>query len=65
MSASAYKQEAARKVRPSDWRPLMDATRAAAGRLVQAGKVVITQKGSVVDLSCAKGPIRVRLAETE
>jgi hypothetical protein len=38
----------------------MEPARAAARRLVAAGKVQITQGGHVVDPSTAKGPIRVR-----
>ena len=53
--------EAARRVRPDGWRPLMERTRAAARRLVAAGEVEITQQGRVVDASTARGPIRVRL----
>ena len=53
--------DAARAVgRESDWRGLMDQSRAAAQRLVEDGKVVITQGGKVVDLATAKGPIRIR-----
>jgi len=39
----------------------MAATREAAARLVAAGLVEVTQKGEVVDVATAKGPIRVRL----
>ena len=57
--------EAARAVAGSeqraDWEPLMGPARAAAGRLVADGEIVITQKGRVVDGSAAKGPIRLRL----
>ncbi|MFK8024145.1 MAG: DUF3253 domain-containing protein [Ilumatobacter sp.] len=42
------------------WRPLMEPAREAARRLVAAGAIVITQRGSVVDPSTAKGPIRLR-----
>ncbi len=52
--------EAARKVAPENWQSLMDQTRAAAGRLVAAGKIKVTQHGRPVDLSSAKGPIRLR-----
>ena len=56
--------EAARVVAASDdkakWDPLMEPARAAARRLVSAGKIVITQGGVVVDPSTAKGPIRLR-----
>ena len=42
------------------WRDLMEPARRAARRLVDAGKVEITQAGHVVDPSTAKGPIRIR-----
>ncbi len=42
------------------WRELMEPARRAARRLVAADLVDITQKGSVVDPSTAKGPIRIR-----
>jgi hypothetical protein len=44
-----------------DWESLMEPARAAARRLVAAGRIVITQKGRIVDPSTAKGPIRLRL----
>ncbi len=44
-----------------DWESLMEPARAAARRLVAAGKIVITQHSQVVDPSTAKGPIRLRL----
>jgi hypothetical protein len=47
--------------RKPDWRPLMAPARAAARRLVELGRIVITQKGRVVDPATAKGPIRLRL----
>jgi hypothetical protein len=56
--------EAARALGGEDravWEPLMEAARAAARRLVAAGKIAITQGGVVVDGSTAKGPIRLRL----
>lgn len=43
------------------WQPLMEPARAAARRLVAAGRIVITQGGRIVDPSTAKGPIRLRL----
>ena len=52
--------DVARAVAPDDWRPLMEPVRRAARRLVDRGEVEITQKGSVVDPSTAKGPIRIR-----
>ncbi len=58
--------EAARAVAGSEdkaaWESLMEPARAAARRLVSAGKIVITQGGAVVDPSRAKGPIRLRKA---
>ncbi|WP_433502156.1 DUF3253 domain-containing protein [Pseudonocardia halophobica] len=52
--------DAARAVDPDGWRDRMDEVRAAARRLVAAGKVEITQKGEVVDPDTARGPIRIR-----
>lgn len=58
--ATICPSEAARAVGGDDWRPLMEPARAAARRLVAAGEAEITQGGSVVDPSTARGPIRVR-----
>lgn len=55
--------EAARRVRPDDWRPLMERTRSAARRLVAAGRMDVLQGGAVVDASTARGAIRLRRAE--
>ncbi len=52
--------EAARLVDPTHWEQLMEPARAAARRLVAQGAIVITQQGTVVDPSRAKGPIRLR-----
>ena len=46
---------------PDDWQKLMEPTRAAAKRLVAKGRIVITQKGKVVDPEHAKGAIRLRI----
>ena len=54
--------EAARLVDPDAWEALMPQARDAARRLVAQGAIVITQHGSVVDPSRAKGPIRLRRA---
>ncbi|MDQ1104781.1 DUF3253 domain-containing protein [Nocardioides zeae] len=43
-----------------EWRDLMDPVRAAVGRLVERDAVDVTQRGEVVDLASARGPIRVR-----
>jgi len=65
-SASVCPSEAARAVATQQgldgegWRDLMEPARAAARRLVVAGRAQITQKGAVVDPDTARGPIRVR-----
>ncbi|MET4058863.1 hypothetical protein ABIB35_000392 [Arthrobacter sp. UYP6] len=59
-TATICPSDAARAVAPESWRPLMDGARAAAARLVERGEVEITQRGDIVDLSAAKGPIRIR-----
>ena len=52
--------EAARAVDGEGWRALVPAARAAAGRLVDAGEVEVTQGGEVVDVATARGPVRIR-----
>lgn len=59
--ATICPSEAARHVDPQRWRALMERTRRAARRLAASGRVVITQRGHVVDPSRARGAIRVRL----
>jgi len=44
------------------FRPLMGVVRQAAGELAAAGRIEVTQRGNVVDLASAKGPIRLRAA---
>jgi hypothetical protein len=58
--ATICPSDAARSVAPDDWRPLMEATRAAARRLVESGDVEITQAGRVVEMAAVRGPIRIR-----
>lgn len=58
--ATICPSEAARAVDPEGWRNLMPAARAAAGRLAAAGQVEVTQRGEVVDVATARGPVRVR-----
>jgi Protein of unknown function (DUF3253) len=53
--------EAARLVDPVGWEELMDKARAAAGRLVDQGEIVITQRGKIVDPAQVKGPIRLKI----
>jgi hypothetical protein len=47
------------------WRELMEPARRAAARLVEAGAVVVTQRGEVVDPATARGPIRLGRAERD
>jgi len=42
------------------FRPLMALVREAAGGLVIAGQIEVTQRGRVVDLATARGAIRLR-----
>ena len=58
--ATICPSEAARAVDPAGWRELMPAARAAAGRLAVAGEVEVTQRGEVVDIATARGPVRIR-----
>jgi uncharacterized protein DUF3253 len=58
--ASICPSEAARGVGGEGWRDLMPAARSAAGRLAAAGHVEVTQRGAVVDVARARGPVRVR-----
>ncbi len=62
--SSICPSDVARAVAPDDWRPWMEPVRRAARRLVARGEVEITQGGSVVDPSTAKGPIRIRRPRT-
>ena len=52
--------EAARAL-AADWRPLMDDVRATAAAMADDGRLEVTQRGEVVDVREARGPIRLRL----
>lgn len=52
--------DAARALGGKDFRALMDTARAAAAELVGAGVIEVTQRGEVVDIAKARGPIRLR-----
>ncbi|MEX0153599.1 MULTISPECIES: DUF3253 domain-containing protein [Microbacterium] len=54
--------EAARAVGGEDWRDLMQPARDAARALVDLGEVEVTQRGEVVDVETARGPVRIRRA---
>ncbi len=58
--ATICPSEAARAVDPGSWRELMSQARAAAGRLAARGAVEVTQRGAVVDVASARGPVRIR-----
>ncbi|WP_256991839.1 MULTISPECIES: DUF3253 domain-containing protein [unclassified Rhodococcus (in: high G+C Gram-positive bacteria)] len=58
--ATICPSDVARALSDDGWRDLMEPVRRAARRMVDAGEVEITQKGSVIDPSTAKGPIRIR-----
>ena len=59
-TSSICPSDAARAARPDGWRALMDEVRAAAGRLAARGEVDVTQRGQVVDIATARGPVRIR-----
>jgi Protein of unknown function (DUF3253) len=59
--ATICPSDAARAAGDEEWRSLMEPTRDAARRLVEAGRIEVTQGGEVVDPSTARGPIRLRL----
>ncbi len=59
-TATICPSDVARAMSTDNWRDLMEPVRRAARRLTSKGEVEITQKGSVVDPSTAKGPIRIR-----
>jgi hypothetical protein len=46
-----------------DFRPLMDRVRDVGRELVARGELEVTQKGRVVDIDAARGPIRFRLPD--
>ncbi|MCR9092575.1 MAG: DUF2256 and DUF3253 domain-containing protein [bacterium] len=52
--------EVARAVGGEDWRDWMEPVREAARRLIVRGELEMLQRGSVVDASTARGPIRLR-----
>ncbi|MBX0301130.1 DUF2256 and DUF3253 domain-containing protein [Cryobacterium sp. 1639] len=58
--ATICPSDAARMIGGEEWRDLMEPSRRAARRMVARGELEITQGGSVVDPSTAKGPIRLR-----
>ncbi|WP_432496448.1 DUF3253 domain-containing protein [Kineococcus gypseus] len=59
-AAGVDPDEVARAVGGEEWRALAQPARAAARRLVAAGRADLVQGGRVVDPSTARGPLRVR-----
>jgi len=62
---STCPSEVARLLFPADWRKHMEAIRDVATDLHRQGKVIITQKGLPVDVDHIKGPIRIKINNTE
>jgi hypothetical protein len=58
--ASICPSEAARRVQPDAWRPLLERARQAGRRLAARGVVSFTQGGAFVDPSRARGPVRLK-----
>jgi hypothetical protein len=62
VTSSICPSDAARAVGGEEWRELMDDTRRVAWRLVDEGRVRITQGDEAVDRETVRGPIRIRWA---
>ncbi|CAH0239594.1 hypothetical protein SRABI02_02897 [Plantibacter cousiniae] len=62
-TSSICPSDVARAVGGDDWRALMDDTRRVAWRLVEEGRVRITQGDEAVDRETVRGPIRIRWAK--
>ncbi|XP_037775873.1 LOW QUALITY PROTEIN: exocyst complex component 5-like [Penaeus monodon] len=54
--------EVARALSPKAWRDLMPAVRKIGAQLVKEGLILVTQRGTIVDLATAQGPVRFGLA---
>lgn len=59
-SSTICPSDAARAIGGDQWRDLMHPTRQAAARLMAQGLVDVTQGGEVVDVTTARGPVRIR-----
>lgn len=57
--------EVARALWPKHWRMHMDELRTVAADLVRADRLRVTQRGKIIDLATAKGPIRFSAAPAE
>lgn len=58
--SSICPSEAARELDGEEWRELMGPVREVAGSLAEAGTIEVTQRGAVVDVGSARGPVRLR-----
>lgn len=57
--ATVCPSEVARALHANDWRSLMGRVREVAGAMAQRGELVITQRGKAVDVTTARGPVRL------
>ena len=60
VSKTICPSEVARALGGEQWRDLMESVRSVGRELAAEGKIVVTQKGQVVNPEQAKGPIRYR-----
>lgn len=60
---STCPSEIARMLYPEKWRRYMEEVRSIAVQLRDQGKVLITQKGTVIETDNFKGPIRIKIVE--
>lgn len=58
---SVCPSEVARRLATDDWRALMDTVRTMAHRLVEEGRILVTQGGRPVDIRTTKGAVRLQL----
>lgn len=61
--SSICPSDVARVVGGEQWRERMDEVRRVAGVLADAEQVVVTQRGQVVDIASARGPVRIAKGE--
>lgn len=61
--SSICPSDVARVVGGEQWRQRMDEVRRVAGVLADAEQVVVTQRGQVVDIASARGPVRIAKGE--
>jgi hypothetical protein len=59
-TSSICPSDVARTVGGAQWRSLMPDVRQVAADLVADGTVVVTQRGDTVDVTAARGPVRIR-----